>query len=100
MEADVQEAITLLETWPALGVVERYEQSLHLIERTYGDLFPALRLRPEHANRTSAAQDEARIRREIGEDLFREFETQNHLDYRLYQYALDRFTELWKDLGA
>jgi hypothetical protein len=89
-EAELGEAIALLDTWPVVGVVEQYERSLHLMEQAYRDLFPGLTLRPEHINRTRAGVEEATVRREIGEDLFREFERQNRLDYRLHEYSLNR----------
>lgn len=89
-EADLREAIALLDGWPVVGVVEQYGRSLQLMELTYGNLFPGLALRPEHVNRTPAASDEATIRSEIGPDLLREFESRNRLDYRLYGYALER----------
>ncbi len=89
-EAELAEAIALLDAWPAVGVVEKYVESLHWMEHAYRDLFPGLTLRPEHVNRTGGNVEEATLRSEIGEDLFREFERQNRLDYRLYEYSLNR----------
>jgi len=98
-ETQLREAIALLDRWPVIGVVERYEQSLRLMERAYADLFPGLVLRAEHLNRAAEPTDEAALGRELGEDLLRQFQSRNRLDYGLYEYALQRLAVLSRQHG-
>jgi len=93
-EANFLEARTLLESWPVIGVVEKYAQSLQVIEHAYRAIFPQLMLRPEHANRSDTFSQEETIRSEIGERLYQEFNRQNQLDNQLYRYATGRLADL------
>jgi hypothetical protein len=99
-EGNLSEAISLLESCPALGVVEKYERSLQVIERTLHSVFPELTLANVHANRSDAApSDEEKIKLEIGDSLYREFNRQNRLDNDLYRYAADRLETLYRNMN-
>jgi hypothetical protein len=126
-ESNYEEAIQLLEQWPVIGIVEKYAQSIKLIEKVYRPYIPKLRLIYEHENVSNlgkigqigkwfekvnqrycpklnlAHQQEnvmtancktAKLREEIGEELYQEFLNQNQLDYRLYEYGCLRLKQL------
>ncbi|MFJ2987907.1 hypothetical protein ACIPF8_08570 [Collimonas sp. NPDC087041] len=95
-EESLREARALLESWPVLGVVEKYAQSLKVIERAYRTSFPQLALQPEHVNRSETSSQEETIRQEIGESLYQEFNRQNQFDNQLYRYATTRLSDLCK----
>lgn len=93
-DADLLEAKALLQSWKAIGIVEKYAQSLEVIEHAYRQVFPQLALQPEHVNRSDTTSREDSIRDEIGERLYLEFNRQNQLDNQLYRYATERLADL------
>lgn len=81
---------------PSVGIVERYAESLELLQCMVAPHFPNLVMREFHENVTQGAgeQHEARLetlRREIGNDRYDELCARNRLDLQLYGYALGRF---------
>lgn len=95
-ESHFEEAIQLLKSWPVIGIVEQYARSIKLIEKIYQNYFPDLTLTYEHENITSTGNNTSKIREEIGEGLFNEFNKQNKFDYQLYEFACQRLNQLCK----
>jgi hypothetical protein len=86
-ESHYDEAFQLLDSWPVIGIVDKYAQSIKLIEKIYRQYFPNLELNYAHENITTVNNQIEKIREEIGEELYIKFCEQNELDYRLYEFA-------------
>lgn len=90
-----QQALETLASLRFIGVVERFDASVDALQSHLGVLFPQVRLRPRHANRTSATDDmEARIakvREMLGEELFKRLCDANDLDFMVWRAALSRY---------
>jgi hypothetical protein len=93
-ESNLNEAIQFIESWRVIGIVEKYAQSIKLIETVYRNYVPDLELTYEHENVTSTSQDVQAIKNEIGDALFQEFYRQNKFDYQLHEYACARLEKL------
>jgi hypothetical protein len=97
-ERDLEEALQFLDSIPFFGIVEEFEASLRLLEKTlkpYWRHFKAENI-TENVSTNRIASFEERIesiRRELGEDVFQAFREANHLDIRLYRTALHRFKQ-------
>ena len=91
-EADLAEACALLNEWGIVGIVEQFDRSAALFQRTYGPKVPGLALSPVWANRTAESpvsiEDEIQsIRRTLGPTLYAALEARNDLDLRLYEFG-------------
>ncbi len=90
-------ACRFIDALPFIGLVDRFSDSLRLMEECTRDRFPDLEVREHRENVTdaSAKSVEERIeslRQEIGNDLFDELCVRNRLDLQLYSYACGRFS--------
>lgn len=95
----VHSACRLVDELPAFGLVERFEESVRWLQRTYSPTFPRLDLQPVSANvlqknEDSLADRYQKIEDQIGSELFEELILRNQMDIRLYAYALGRFNVL------
>ena len=97
-ERDLEEALQFLDSIPFFGIVEEFNTSLRLLEKTlrpYWRDFKAENI-TENASKNRIPSFEDRIeaiRLELGEDLFGALQEANRLDIRLYRMALDRFNQ-------
>ncbi|MEE9322809.1 MAG: sulfotransferase family 2 domain-containing protein [Granulosicoccus sp.] len=92
-------AMRFIDQLPFIGLVERFEDSMGLIQLATRQHFPKLKIREYRENVTQAANQppEQRIdqlRRDIGNELFDELCLRNRLDLQLYSYALGRFNTM------
>lgn len=105
---DLTEACEHLLSWPAIGLVDRFELSLQLFQELYADEFPGWRARPVRLNARrrssmSLADRLATIRAELGNSLADRLEEANALDLQLYGLAERHFIslcatyDLWPD---
>jgi len=93
------DASAFVASLPAFGLVERFDESLELLEDAFSPFFPDLRFPPVRANTTQSTdtpthERHARIRKELGEELHAELVARNQMDIALYRYALGRFEAL------
>ena len=77
---------------PAVGVVDRFDESIALMNEWLAPAFPGLDMAPEHRNRSklSGLGMEERLRRlreELGDELFERVEHENRVDMALYRQA-------------
>ncbi len=95
----LEEAQALLGSLPAFGLVERFDDSLRLIENWLRPDYPGLRLFSAHVNRGNERPDLpgerlAGIEARLGPVLMRRIMEANTLDMALFRFAQQRFTEL------
>jgi len=98
-ENDLAQAKTLIDSFPAIGIVRLFAESCRLFENTYRPIFPSLKLyhvRDNISENGSLTETEsielARI--ELGETTYRKLINANEFDIELYQYAVDRLRSL------
>ena len=98
--SDLQQAETLLFSWPVFGVVEYYEKSIALFNSYYGRYFDKKTLEVEWVNKSwnkiinvSIDAQLEQIRMDLGDDLYNELCLANSLDLNLYHSCLKRFIE-------
>ena len=87
-----QRAFEALERLPFVGVVERFEQSMQVLERWLAPHFPGFRARPTWRNAADAAgtplaERLENMRAEIGNDLYDRLAAANQIDIELHQAA-------------
>ena len=87
---DFAAALAFLRTLPAVGVVERYLESMVAFEASYGDRFPQLDLtyEPQNMSRPSLAEESLDWIDDLG-DLRDELIDRNSYDLALYRAAND-----------
>jgi len=88
------EAVRLVSSWPAIGIVERYADSIRLFEQKYKEYFPGLSLGVMHENRSGSPNTIQSIVGEVGAKLVEEFYSVNRLDFALYRFVCALFREL------
>ena len=87
------ESLAMLIKTPLLVIVERYDESMVLIEQLLGDHFPGIDLSYLRQNETFGREVELMERidsvfEQLGPELTVEFREKNHWDMRLYENAL------------
>lgn len=95
-ESDLQDTLQFLNSIPFFGIVEEFAASLRLLEHTLRPIRLDFRAGNvmDNVSPDRIASFEERIeaaKRELGEELFSEFNEANDLDIRLYRMALDLF---------
>jgi len=95
---DLDQAIALLSTWPAVGVTRQFARSLRRFDAVYGDLFPGLFAGEVHANVTKAdyvsdRHEWGEARLELGPALFQRLVDANALDIELHRWAQRRLAQ-------
>jgi GT2 family glycosyltransferase len=98
------ESVALLTDMPLLIIVERYDESMLLLEHQLGEYFPGINLSYVRQNETPGRTGDLGERvesiiRELGPELGREFQEQNHWDMKLYNDALAIMVERLGALG-
>lgn len=81
------EAVQLVSSWPVIGIVERYAESIRAFENEYRKHFPGLRLGVTHENRSGSVNTIPDIVNEVGTKLVQEFYSVNRLDFALYRFG-------------
>ena len=92
-------AVSIIESIECFGIVNRFGESVALFGRVYGDAFPDFISKEVRENVTAMKSEEDAIEEmkvELGADLFKSLIDANHLDIRLYEYAVKRFSNLVK----
>jgi len=89
-------ACNFIDSLPFVGLVDRFTQSLQLMEHHMRTRFPDVGICEYRENVTdcsshSVEQRIETVRKEIGNDLFDELCVRNRLDLQLYSYATGRF---------
>lgn len=83
------EAKRLLQEWGIFGIVEMYKESVMLFEKIYGKEVPGLKLGIYRENESAKNGDEIAI----DHDLLYEFKKANYFDFKLYEFARNKFME-------
>lgn len=99
------DSVALLTKTPSLIIVERYDESMLLLEHYLGQFFPGIDLAYIRQNETGGrvgnlGQRVDAVIDELGPELAREFQEQNHWDMKLYNDALAIMVERLGALGA
>ena len=93
--SDLSIAYERLEGLKFFGIVERFSESIKLMEGYLDGAFPGIDYRYQHQNRTERIDPfETRIgmlRQELGSSLFDRLEKVNRLDLELYNHACELF---------
>ena len=89
-------ACRFIDSLPFVGLVEKFSESLQLLDQCVRSRFPDLVVKEHRENVTDAStksveQRIEELRKDIGNDLFDELCVRNRLDMQLYSYALGRF---------
>ena len=95
-EALLPAACRFVDSLPFVGLVDRFADSLRLMQAACREPFPGFVVREHRENVLESSSDplEARLerlRRDIGDELFDELCLRNRLDLQLYAYAAGRF---------
>lgn len=98
-ESDYEQAKSLLSTWPAVGIVERFSDSMKLFSFCYrkilgGKQFSNVWLnRTQESNVQNAALDVRldEIRDLLGDVLYNGLEDENYFDLQLYYWGVNHF---------
>lgn len=98
-------ACRFIDSLPFVGLVDRFSDSLMLMETALDKRFPELVVREHRENVTESASSTVerkldRLHRDIGNDLFDELCVRNCLDLQLYRYAEGRFEADMQSLAA
>ena len=85
-------AFEALRVMPFVGVVERFDLSVQVLEQWLAPHFPNFRVLPAWQNptdmaKTPAAERLRRIREEVGDDLYRQVVAANRIDIDLHRAA-------------
>ena len=96
-----QRAFEALERLPFVGVVERFEQSMQVLERWLEPHFPGFRARPAWRNAADTAgvplaERLDNMRAEIGNDLYDRLVAANRVDLELHEAASRKIDETAK----
>lgn len=103
-EAEYLESVALLTQMPLMVIVERYDESMLLLEAHLDKYFPGIDLSYIRQNETSGRNEflehrVAAVYAELGPTLTLEFREKNHWDMKLYEDAQAIFTERLGSLG-
>jgi hypothetical protein len=103
-ETHYLDSVALLTEMPMIIIVERYDESMLLLERHLRQYFPGIDLSYLRQNETPGRTGDLGERveaviRELGPELGREFQEQNHWDMKLYNDALAIMVERLGALG-
>ncbi|MCP4829188.1 MAG: hypothetical protein GY889_09965, partial [Proteobacteria bacterium] len=103
-QQEYRNSVALLSRTPGLIIVERYDESMLLLETHLRPYFPEIDLAYVRQNSTQDQSQglEARVAsvyEELGADLTQEFREANHWDMQLYEDANALFNERWAGLG-
>ena len=95
-EALLPAACRFVDSLPFVGLVDRFAESLELLQEACREPFPKFKVREHRENvleSTEAPVEERleRLRKDIGNELFDELCLRNRLDLQLYAYAQGRF---------
>lgn len=98
-------ACRFIDSLPFVGLVDRFSESLFMMESVVADCFPQLVVREHRENVTESSQASVedkieRLRRDIGNDLFDELCIRNRLDLQLYSYAQGRFEAMVESMRS
>lgn len=98
------QALAVLTGTPLLSIVERYDESMILLEHSLADYFPGIDLAYVTQNASPERDDilERRVEavyEELGPELTHEFREKNHWDMKLYEDAQAIFNERMGSLG-
>lgn len=95
---DLKQAEALLLTFPVVGIVEFYEQSIALINNYYEraldqNKLPLVRLNVTESNRYRYSIEDQleKIRMDLGDEIYNALYLANNLDIKLYNSLLKRF---------
>lgn len=105
IESQFQQAITLLESLPAIGLVERYRESAVLFEHALSGAFPELDLSFQRQNvrdsndQRSPDERRAAVEYQLG-DLLQAVRDANSFDIALYDRACKLFEDSWGSLDG
>lgn len=103
-EPEYLDSVALLTRTPLLVIVERYDESMLLLEHYLDSYFPGIDLSYVRQNVTPGRNDSlqqrvAAVFDELGPDLTLEFREKNHWDMKLYEDAEAIFSERLGRLG-
>jgi hypothetical protein len=92
----LERALATLEVLPFVGLVEDYESSLARLQGLLADYFPSIHLKVQHANVTASRADSLDerledLRQRVGDELYRELESMNQVDMRVWERARELF---------
>jgi len=97
-ETNLHEAISTIEALPAMGLVEEFSRSAHLLQEWLGPIFQNIKIEAITENSTdrpgSIDEKTRLIRAEIGDKLYEKLLAYNELDIRLYEYSKNKFEQL------
>lgn len=97
--ADLEQAKNLLNEWGIFGIVRKFNDSLTIFEKFYGERFPEIDWSPVKVNVTnqSYVSDEDEMMKAqvlLGDKIYDEILRLNQLDLDLYKFALAKFNSL------
>ncbi len=102
LEAGFEVAVEFLSSLPGFGLVERFEQSVQVLNRElsafYGHPIEMLQFRRDNVTQDPAISldhSHELIRGELGDELFEELLERNRFDRRLYEWAVEAFERRW-----
>lgn len=100
-----QRAFKALKLLPFVGVVERFDRSMMVLERCLRPHFPKFQVLPAWQNATaevstSLSERLDQIRNEIGNDFYREILSANRIEIDLHKAASRKIMKASKDLVA
>ena len=100
-----QRAFKALKVLPFVGVVERFDHSMMVLERCLRPHFPKFQVLPAWQNATaevstSLSERLDQIRNEIGNDFYREILSANRIEIDLHKAASRKIMKASKDLVA
>lgn len=92
-DENLSTALTVVEQVAAIGLVERFDESMVLAEVALKPFFPALDLSyvkqnvTKKSQRSIAKDTEELFRERVGDHLYDEFHERNKMDYAVFDYA-------------
>lgn len=106
LTTELTRAMAFIAGLPFVGLVERFGESLDMLDACARDRFPGLVVRHHHENVTQSEPSKSHDQRleellaDIGTELFDELCLRNRLDLQLYSYALGRFDVVASEFSA
>lgn len=91
-------AAGIVDELPVVGVVDRFDKSIELMNDWLAPVFPGLDMAPEHRNRSKLSglgmeERLQRLREALGDELFVRVEHENRVDMALYRQACDKLDQ-------
>lgn len=97
-EVNLHEAISTIDALPAMGLVEEFSRSAHLLQEWLAPVFQNIKIEATTQNSTDrpgGINEKTRlIRAEIGDRLYEKLLEYNERDIRLYEYSKNKFEQL------